>query len=70
MHDLMCTRPDLAFAVNILSRLQSNHGKNHWDGIKQIMKYLRRTKSFCLTHQASELELIGYSDLDYQPFGY
>ena len=30
------------------------------------MRYLQRTKSFCLTYQASELELVGYFDSDYQ----
>ena len=51
MYALMYTRPDIAFAVNILSRFQSNPGKNHWEGVKQVMRYLRRTKSFCLTYK-------------------
>lgn len=30
------------------------------------MKYLKETKSFCLNFQASKLEIVRYSDLDYQ----
>lgn len=62
----MHTHLDLAFAVNILNRFQSNLGKSYLEAIKQVMRYLRRTKSFCLSYQASELELMGYSDSDCQ----
>lgn len=31
---LVCTHLDLAFAMNILSRFQSNLGKNHWEAVK------------------------------------
>lgn len=65
MYVFMCTRPDLAFLVNILSRFQSNLAKNHLEGVKQVMRYLK-TKSFCLTYQASELKLISYFDSDYE----
>ncbi|XP_075099148.1 secreted RxLR effector protein 161-like [Nicotiana tabacum] len=26
----VCTRPDIAFAVGMLGRYQSNHGLDHW----------------------------------------
>lgn len=65
MYVFMCTRPDLAFPVNILSRFQSNLAKNHLEGVKQVMRYLK-TKSFCLTYQASDLKLISYFDSDYE----
>lgn len=61
----MCTHPDLAFPVNILSRFLSNLGKNRLEGVKQVTQYLRRTKSLCLTYQTSKLKLIGYFDSDY-----
>ena len=30
MYAQVCTRPDIAFAVNMLSRFQSNAGHAHW----------------------------------------
>ena len=30
MYALMCTRPDLAYVVGVLSRFQSNLEKSHW----------------------------------------
>ncbi|MCI56384.1 putative retroelement protein, partial [Trifolium medium] len=36
-----CTRPDIAFAVNLLARFSSRATKRHWKGIKHIFRYLR-----------------------------
>lgn len=58
----MCTRLNLSFTINIFSKFQSNPGKNHWEVINQVMRHLKRTKSFCLSCQAFELEVIGYLD--------
>nr|GEY88058.1 hypothetical protein [Tanacetum cinerariifolium] len=44
MYDVICTRPDVAFAQNITSRFQQNPGDLHWTTVKNIMKYLRNTK--------------------------
>lgn len=32
------TRPDICFAVNILSRFAENPGKAHWNAIKRVMR--------------------------------
>ena len=37
------TRPDIAAAVGILSRFMSNPSKDHWTGIKRILRYLKGT---------------------------
>lgn len=34
------TRPDLAFAVNDVSRFNNNFGNPHWKAVKRIMRYL------------------------------
>lgn len=44
----MHTHLDLSFVVNILNRFQSILGKCYLEAIKQVMRYLRRTKSFLL----------------------
>ena len=31
-----CTRPDIAFAVNLLARFNASLTRRHWNGIKHI----------------------------------
>ncbi|GJT23250.1 retrotransposon protein, putative, ty1-copia subclass [Tanacetum coccineum] len=45
MYAVRCTRSDVAFAQNITSRFQQNLGECHWTAVKNILKYLRKTKS-------------------------
>ncbi|GJX06814.1 retrotransposon protein, putative, ty1-copia subclass [Tanacetum coccineum] len=44
MYAIRCTRPDVAFAQNITSHFQQNPGECHWTTVKNILKYLRKTK--------------------------
>jgi hypothetical protein len=32
-----CTRPDIAFAVNVLSRFSTNPGRPHWTAAKRVI---------------------------------
>ncbi|CAN0918246.1 Retrovirus-related Pol polyprotein from transposon TNT 1-94 [Linum grandiflorum] len=41
MYTMVCTRPDIAHAVGLVSRFLSNPGKAHWEAVKWIFKYLR-----------------------------
>ncbi|XP_074324386.1 secreted RxLR effector protein 161-like [Apium graveolens] len=60
------TRPDIAFAVNLLARFSSNSTKRHWDGIKHILRYLRRTIDLGLFFSNnSKSQLVGYADAGY-----
>jgi len=34
MYGMLCTRPDLAFVVSVLSRFMSNPGQKHWNAMK------------------------------------
>lgn len=66
MYAMLCTRPDIALAVSITSRYQSNPGEEHWTAVKNILKYLRRTKDlFLIFGGASELKVEGYTDSDF-----
>jgi len=38
----LVTHPDIAFAVNVVSRYVNNY-KNHWMAVKRIFKYLLNT---------------------------
>ena len=40
MYAMLCTRPDICFAVGLVSRYQSNPGTAHWQAVKRIMCYL------------------------------
>lgn len=66
MHALVCTRPDIAFAVGMLGRYQSNPGIEHWKAAKKVMRYLQGTKNLMLTYKHVDcLEVVGYSDSDF-----
>ncbi|KAM1746967.1 hypothetical protein ACFX11_013552 [Malus domestica] len=67
MYVMICTMPDIAYAVSITSRYQSNPGSEHWTAVKTVLKYLRRTKDMFLVYGgASELRVEGYTDADFQ----
>ncbi|KAM1034510.1 hypothetical protein PS1_038203 [Malus domestica] len=60
-------RPDIAYAVSITSRYQSNPGSEHWAAVKMVLKYLRRTKDMFLVYGgAIELRVEAYTDADFQ----
>ncbi|KAA0051182.1 gag/pol protein [Cucumis melo var. makuwa] len=50
----------------IVSRYQSNPGHDHWTAVKNILKYLRRTKDYMLVYGSKDLILIGYTDSNFQ----
>ncbi|KAM1881704.1 hypothetical protein ACFX13_003280 [Malus domestica] len=67
MYAMICTRPDIAYAVSITSRYQSNPGSEHWAAVKTVLKYLRRIKDMFLVYGgASELQVEAYTDVDFQ----
>ena len=61
------TRPDLASAVGILSKYMSRPGKEHWQGVKRILRYIQGTIDFGLIYKAKgkTCSLTGYSDADW-----
>ena len=48
MYVMVCTRPDIAYAVGVVNRFLSNIGRQHWETVKWIMKYLRGTSNLKL----------------------
>ena len=66
MYAMLCTRPDVAFALSVTSRFQANPGESHWEAVKYILKYLRRTKDLFLVYGGEELKLQGYTDSSFQ----
>ena len=63
MYAMICTRPDVAFAISLTSRYQANPGESHWAAVKTILKYLKRTKEMFLVYGGEEeLVVRGYAD--------
>jgi len=62
----VATRPDLLFAVNILSQFTHNPRKPHWNMLKHILAYVKGTAHYGITYKArSDLNPIGYVDSDF-----
>ena len=58
-----CTRPDIAFSVNLLARYSSSPTQRHWNGIKHILRYLQGTTDMGLFYsKESKQQLFGYAD--------
>ncbi|GKA00550.1 retrotransposon protein, putative, ty1-copia subclass [Tanacetum coccineum] len=67
MYAMTCTRPDVSFALSMVSRHQQNPGEGHWTAVKNILKYLRNTKDRFLVYGGEkELRVTGYCDAGWQ----
>ncbi|TYK28893.1 gag/pol protein [Cucumis melo var. makuwa] len=66
MYAMLCTKPDICYAVGIVSRYQSNPGLAHWTAVKTILKYLRRSRDYMLVYGSKDLIFTGYTDSDFQ----
>ncbi len=65
----ICTRPDISFSVNQVSRFMKNPGEKHWIAGKRILRYLASTSDLGLHYQNDRTDgmivLIGYCDADW-----
>ena len=61
------TRPDIAAAVGTLSKFMSKPGKEHWEGIKRVLRYIKGTVNHGLIYSANinDTLLQEYSDADW-----
>ena len=64
MYVTVCTRPDIAHAVGVVSWFLSNPGKEHWESVKWILRYLKGTSRLCLCYEGADIILEGYTDSD------
>jgi hypothetical protein len=70
MYAMVCTRPDIAHAVGVLSRYMSKLGKEHWKTVKRVFRYLRGTTSYVLCYQGipgleKVVDIHGFVDVDW-----
>ena len=62
MYTMLCTRPDVAHAISMVSHFMANLGKEHWKAVKWTLRYLKGIASTCLEFGDSSVGLVGYVD--------
>ena len=62
MYAMVCTRPDIAHAMGIVSRFLSNPRKKHGEAVKWILRYLKGTTKTCLCYGGADPLLESYTD--------
>lgn len=67
MYAMICSRPNLAFAISVLNRFMSEPGEKHWATMEFLLKYLSGSTNLALVYgkHNSPNELYGYVDSDY-----
>nr|GFB94819.1 retrotransposon protein, putative, Ty1-copia subclass [Tanacetum cinerariifolium] len=69
MYAVRCTRPDVTFAQNLVSRYQQNPWKLHWVAVKHILMYLRNMRDMFLVYEGkpdTELDVTSFCDASWQ----
>lgn len=58
-----CSRPDISYATIRLAQFSNVANDSHWSAALQVLKYLKKTKTFGLFFTAaSSIKLIGFCD--------
>ena len=65
MYAATSTRPDIAFAVSIISQFMKNPGWTHWEVVKDAIHYLKGTADVRLTLGGTDTGLEAYVDADW-----
>ncbi|PHU03459.1 Indole-3-acetaldehyde oxidase [Capsicum chinense] len=60
MYAIVCTKPDIAYVVGVVSRYMENPGKEHWEAVKWFLRYLRGTSctSLCFGNGKVEIDVL------------
>eukprot|EP00253_Pinus_taeda_P033015 PITA_33015 len=63
---LTAIRPDIMFAVSLISRFMERPKEAHWQASKRILRYVKGTKILGILYTLSECsDLVGYTDSDW-----
>ncbi|XP_073056988.1 secreted RxLR effector protein 161-like [Primulina eburnea] len=68
MYLMVCTRPDMAYSVCVVSRFMANPGEEHWLALKWILRYIKGTMNHGLMYRVGTVNgnpIKGYVDSDY-----
>jgi hypothetical protein len=63
---LVNTRPDICYAMNVLSQFMSQPRQTHWIAVKHVLRYIRGTVGYVPRYASSvNLSLQGYADTNW-----
>ena len=62
IYAMVFTRSDIAHAVGVVSGYMENLGKEHWEAVKWLLRYLRGTSSTSLCFGKGKVTLQGFVD--------
>ena len=67
MYAMVYTRPDISHAVSIVNRYMAYPGREYWQAVKWILRYLKGTTDVGLTFDRAKMSasIVGYMDLDF-----
>ena len=68
MYAMVCTRPNLAYVVSVVSRYMHNPGKNNCEAIKWVLRYVKGSLDRCLVFDKSKTatyDVVGFVDSNY-----
>jgi ATP-binding cassette subfamily B (MDR/TAP) protein 1 len=65
MYAMVSTRPNISHVVGAFSKDMENLGKEHWETMKWVLRYLRGTSDHCITYNSSCELVHGYVDPDF-----
>ena len=65
IYAMLCIRPNIALAMSVTSRYQSNPNEKYRIAVKNNLKYLRRTKDLFLIFEGGDLRVQRYTDSNF-----
>ena len=60
MFSMICTRPNIAQVVRVVSRFMANLRRAHWNIVKRIFRYIKGTSNVALCFGGLEFIVKGY----------
>ena len=57
IYAMLCTRPNIAYAVGVVSRYMADPVREHWEVVKWLLRYLKGTSSL---FQKVQRDLAGF----------
>jgi len=65
MYAIVCTRPDIAQVMGVISRYMGNPEKEYWRAVKWILRYLKGSSDITLCYDGTDVCLHRYVDTDF-----
>ena len=66
MNLMVYTRPDISYAVSVLSGFMSKPRMKHWRYLRNLLKYIKYTRDYALYYPCNDITILtGYSDSDH-----